>query len=175
MRERSAERDIRAKVGSDAETLEKTRHILGNATVAISRKHYRRKPDIVRTDIAQHRKYGATLLDTASQVINLCRSGRGSNPRPPAWQAGTLDGLLTPKTSYLEACCYAIQHRERLRNASKRGELHRSNSADLAQSPQHWRCHWRRWGTLPSRGDRSAGQVLYYCVVTRLYVVIQCR
>jgi hypothetical protein len=46
--ERFAERDIRAKVGSDAETLEKARHILGNATVAITRKHYRRKPDIVR-------------------------------------------------------------------------------------------------------------------------------
>ena len=46
--ERFAERDIRTKVGSDAETLEKARHILGNATVAITRKHYRRKPDIVR-------------------------------------------------------------------------------------------------------------------------------
>ena len=45
--ERFAERGIRAKVGSDAETLEKARHILGNATAQITRKHYRRKPDIV--------------------------------------------------------------------------------------------------------------------------------
>ena len=43
-----AERDTRAKVGSDAETLEKARHVLGNATIQITRKHYRRKPDIVR-------------------------------------------------------------------------------------------------------------------------------
>lgn len=48
VQEHFAERDIRAKVGSDAETLEKARHILGNATVQITRKHYRRKPDIVR-------------------------------------------------------------------------------------------------------------------------------
>lgn len=46
--ERFAERDIRAKVGSDAETLEKARQILGNATIRITQKHYRRKPDIVR-------------------------------------------------------------------------------------------------------------------------------
>jgi hypothetical protein len=46
--ERFAERDIRAKLGSDAETLEEARHILGNATIQITRKHYRRKPDIVR-------------------------------------------------------------------------------------------------------------------------------
>ena len=48
VKERFAERDIRAKVGSDAETLEKARHILGNATTRITQKHYRRKPDIVR-------------------------------------------------------------------------------------------------------------------------------
>jgi len=47
MKERFAERDIRAKVGSDAATLEKARHILGNATVQITRNHYRRRPDIV--------------------------------------------------------------------------------------------------------------------------------
>lgn len=46
--ERFAERDIRAKVGSDAETLEKARQILGNATIQITRKHYRRKPEIIR-------------------------------------------------------------------------------------------------------------------------------
>ena len=33
VQEHFAERDIRAKVGSDAETLEEARHILGNATV----------------------------------------------------------------------------------------------------------------------------------------------
>lgn len=48
VQERFAERDIRAKVGNDAETLEEARHILGNATVQIIRKHYRRKPDVVR-------------------------------------------------------------------------------------------------------------------------------
>jgi hypothetical protein len=46
--ERFAERDIRAKVGSDAETLEKARQILGNATIQITAKHYRRKPELVR-------------------------------------------------------------------------------------------------------------------------------
>jgi integrase len=46
--ERFAERDIRAKVGSDAETVEKARHILGNATTKITQRHYRRKPDVVR-------------------------------------------------------------------------------------------------------------------------------
>jgi hypothetical protein len=45
VKERFAERDIRAKVGSDAETLEQARHILGNATSRITQKHYRRKPD----------------------------------------------------------------------------------------------------------------------------------
>lgn len=46
--ERFAERDIRAKVGSDAGTVEEAAHILGNATTRITRKHYRRKPDIIR-------------------------------------------------------------------------------------------------------------------------------
>jgi hypothetical protein len=46
--ERFAERDIRAKVGSDAETVEKARQILGNATIQITRKHYRRKPEVIR-------------------------------------------------------------------------------------------------------------------------------
>jgi integrase len=46
--ERFAERDIRAKVGSDAETVEKAAHILGSSSPRIVRKHYRRKPDIIR-------------------------------------------------------------------------------------------------------------------------------
>jgi len=46
--ERFAERDIRAKVGSDAETVEKAAHILGSASPRIVRKHYRRKPDVIR-------------------------------------------------------------------------------------------------------------------------------
>jgi hypothetical protein len=52
VQERFAERDIRVKVGSDAETLEEARHILGNATIKITRKHYRRKPDVVRCRIS---------------------------------------------------------------------------------------------------------------------------
>jgi hypothetical protein len=48
VKERFAERDIRAKVGSDAETVEKAAHILGSASPRIVRKHYRRKPDVIR-------------------------------------------------------------------------------------------------------------------------------
>jgi hypothetical protein len=45
---RFAERDIRAKTGSDLETTAEAQHKLGNETARITRKHYRRKPDIVR-------------------------------------------------------------------------------------------------------------------------------
>jgi hypothetical protein len=48
LEERFAERDIRAKVGSDAETIQQAQHILGNASVSNTRKHYRRKPDVIR-------------------------------------------------------------------------------------------------------------------------------
>jgi integrase len=48
VKERFAERDIRAKVGCDAETVEKAAHILGSASPRIVRKHYRRKPDVIR-------------------------------------------------------------------------------------------------------------------------------
>jgi hypothetical protein len=48
VKERFAERDIHAKVGSDAETVEKAAHILGSASPRIVRKHYRRKPDVIR-------------------------------------------------------------------------------------------------------------------------------
>jgi hypothetical protein len=48
VKERFAERDIRAKVGSDAETVEKAAHILGSASPRMVRKHYRRKPDVIR-------------------------------------------------------------------------------------------------------------------------------
>ncbi len=46
--ERFAERDIRAKTGSDLETTAEAQHKLGNETPRITRKHYRRKPDVVR-------------------------------------------------------------------------------------------------------------------------------
>jgi integrase len=41
--------DIRAKVGSDAESEEDARKMLSHASAATTRKHYRRKPDIVPT------------------------------------------------------------------------------------------------------------------------------
>jgi hypothetical protein len=44
VKERFAERDIRAKVGSDAETVEKAAHILGSASPRIVRKHYVASP-----------------------------------------------------------------------------------------------------------------------------------
>ena len=45
---RFAERDIRAKTGSDLETVAEAQHKLGHETPRITRKHYRRKPDVVR-------------------------------------------------------------------------------------------------------------------------------
>lgn len=45
---RFAERDIRAKVGSDLETIEQARQLLGHADARTTRKHYRRRPEIVR-------------------------------------------------------------------------------------------------------------------------------
>jgi integrase len=45
---RFAERDLRAKVGSDLETIEQAQRMLGNADSRVTRKHYRRKAQIVR-------------------------------------------------------------------------------------------------------------------------------
>jgi hypothetical protein len=42
-----AERDLRAKVGSDAETLERARRILGHADVRTTKQFYRRKAEVV--------------------------------------------------------------------------------------------------------------------------------
>jgi len=46
--ERFAERDIRAKVGSDLATIEEAQQMLGHADSRTTRKHYRRRPQIVR-------------------------------------------------------------------------------------------------------------------------------
>jgi len=46
--ERFKERDIRVKVGSDSESDEDAARLLGHATSATTRKHYRAKPDVVK-------------------------------------------------------------------------------------------------------------------------------
>lgn len=46
--ERFTEHDMRAKVGSDAESLERARQLLGHADAAITERVYRRKPEVVR-------------------------------------------------------------------------------------------------------------------------------
>jgi len=43
-----AERDIRARVGSDLATIEEAQPLLGHADSGTTRKFYRRKPQIVR-------------------------------------------------------------------------------------------------------------------------------
>jgi integrase len=48
VKERFAERDVRAKVGSDLDTIEQARRLLGHADARTTRKHYRRRPEIVR-------------------------------------------------------------------------------------------------------------------------------
>jgi integrase len=46
--ERFTEHDLRGKVGSDAESLERARQLLGHADAKITERVYRRKPEIVR-------------------------------------------------------------------------------------------------------------------------------
>lgn len=45
---RFAERDLRAKAGSDVESLQRAQQLLGNADAKITLKHYRRRPEVVR-------------------------------------------------------------------------------------------------------------------------------
>jgi integrase len=42
------EHDLRAKVGSDSESLERARQLLGHADAKFTERVYRRKPDVVR-------------------------------------------------------------------------------------------------------------------------------
>ncbi len=46
--ERTKEREIHVKVGSDSESDEDAARLLGHAASATTRKHYRAKPDIVK-------------------------------------------------------------------------------------------------------------------------------
>jgi integrase len=46
--ERFTEHDLRAKVGSDSESLERARQLLGHADAKITERVYRRKPEVVR-------------------------------------------------------------------------------------------------------------------------------
>lgn len=46
--QRFTEHDLRAKVGSDAESLERARQLLGHADAKITERVYRRKPEVVR-------------------------------------------------------------------------------------------------------------------------------
>jgi integrase len=48
IKERFTEHDLRAKVGSDAESLERARQLLGHADSKITSRVYRRKPEVVR-------------------------------------------------------------------------------------------------------------------------------
>ncbi len=84
--ERFAERDIRAKVGSDAETVEKAAHILGNATTP---NHPKTLPTeagyhpMNTNRIAQHRIYSATMLGGAPKsLINGGADGTRIPPTP---------------------------------------------------------------------------------------------
>jgi integrase len=46
--ERFTEHDIRAKAGSDAESLERARQLLAHADTKMTQRVYRRKPEVVR-------------------------------------------------------------------------------------------------------------------------------
>jgi integrase len=48
IKERFTEHDLRAKCGSDAESLERARQLLGHADSKITERVYRRKPEMVR-------------------------------------------------------------------------------------------------------------------------------
>lgn len=48
VKERFTEHDLRAKVGSDAESLERARQLLAHADSRTTQKVYRRKPEIVK-------------------------------------------------------------------------------------------------------------------------------
>ncbi len=47
--ERFQEKDIRAKVGSDAKTTIEAQEMLGHSSPAVTEKHYRRKPTVIKT------------------------------------------------------------------------------------------------------------------------------
>jgi len=46
--QRFTEHDLRRKVGSDAESLERARQLLGHADSKITERVYRRKPELIR-------------------------------------------------------------------------------------------------------------------------------
>ena len=46
--QRFTEHDLRGKVGSDAESLERARRLLGHADSKITERVYRRKPELIR-------------------------------------------------------------------------------------------------------------------------------
>jgi integrase len=46
--QRFTEHDLRGKVGSDAESLEPARQLLGHADSKITERVYRRKPELIR-------------------------------------------------------------------------------------------------------------------------------
>ena len=46
--QRFTEHDLRGKVGSDAESLERARQLLGHADRKITERVYRRKPELIR-------------------------------------------------------------------------------------------------------------------------------
>lgn len=46
--QRFKERDIRAKVGSDAETIQEAQYVLGHSDPSVTRRHYRRKPEVIK-------------------------------------------------------------------------------------------------------------------------------
>jgi hypothetical protein len=48
VKQRFAEQDIRAKVGSELETIEQAQRLLGHVDPRVTKKHYRRKAQIVR-------------------------------------------------------------------------------------------------------------------------------
>ena len=55
--ERFTEHDLRGKVGSDAESLERARQLLGHADSKITERVYRRKPELVRPCVKATKKH----------------------------------------------------------------------------------------------------------------------
>ena len=46
--ERFTEHDLRGKVGSDVASIERAAELLGHASKVITKRHYRRKPEMIK-------------------------------------------------------------------------------------------------------------------------------
>jgi integrase len=48
VKQRFTEHDLRGKVGSDEISVERASDLLGHASKAITKRHYRRKPEVIK-------------------------------------------------------------------------------------------------------------------------------